>query len=520
MRGQTRRVVVVGSGAGGLTAAAYLARDDFDVVVLEQADHPGGLIAPFERKGYRFDPGLHYVGQCRPGQLVHEVLRGLDIDAGRMFVELDPDGFDHYRFGTDFAMELPRGLELFRDRIRRAVPGDDYGLIEIFALARALYDLMGLSSKEHVRLRDVPFLEIGGLLRWSRSSFGELLHHFLDDARSRAVLAGAAGDYGLPPSRASAIGALSILAHYGDGAFYPRGGSGALRDALVAAATERGARVRTGCAVERIEVAHGRVAAVHLTNGEVLGADFVVSDADPTITFGELVGLDALPERMRRRVPRVEPSLGACTVYLGLARDVKSRGLGAFNVWTYPSLDVEAAYAPLLAGELPDEPALLVSSGSAKDDTGASAPPGCSTVEIVTFVPHAAFAKWEGVAPSDRGPEYAAAKDRIEAWILATVERRMPGLVGDVVVCETSTPLSLARWTRAVHGGAYGPAMTPDQWGPFRFGTRTPIEGLLLAGAGVLGGGVAPALLSGKLAALAAARGAGHHLSDAGSVVV
>lgn len=69
-----------------------------------------------------------------------------------------------------------------------------------------------------------------------------------------------------------------------------------------------------------------------------------------------------------------------------------------------------------------------------------------------------------------------------------------------------ATPLTYSEHIGAVQGGAYGPAMTPSQWGPFRFGTTTPVRGLLLAGAGAIGSGVAPCLLSGKLCALAAQR--------------
>jgi all-trans-retinol 13,14-reductase len=86
--------VVIGTGAGGLAAAGYLARAGFRVVTLEQGAHPGGNLAPFERDGFTFDTGLHYVGQCGPGQLVGEVLAGLGINASELFREIEPDGLD------------------------------------------------------------------------------------------------------------------------------------------------------------------------------------------------------------------------------------------------------------------------------------------------------------------------------------------------------------------------------------------------------------------------------------------
>jgi phytoene dehydrogenase-like protein len=500
----TRRVIVVGSGAGGLSAAAYLARRGFDVRVLEQAEHLGGLLAPFERDGYQFGPGVQYLGMCRPGQMVHGVLEGIGIDAGELFVELDPEGFDRLQF-PGFDISIPRGLDAFRDRLRARFPRDDYGLVEVFVLARALYRWMQ-HGVEH-RIGDVPFLELAALLRWSRASLGDLLWHFLEDPRSVAALAGTAGDYGLPPSRASALGALSVLAHYGDGAFFPRGGSGALRDALVSAGAAYGASYRTNAAVQRIVVHDGRAAGVELQHGETLLADAIVSDVDPTITFGRLVPEEQLPRRMRRKVAATEPSLGAFIVHLGMRRDVASRGLGRFNVWSYPTLDVESVYEPLFRGELPPDLALFISSGSAKDVGYALAPAGCSTAEIVTFAPHGMFAAVEGFTEAQLRL-HGEKKRHLEERVLATLDRRFPGLIGDVEVQESSTPAPLSRPPGAAGGGAYGPAMSTTQWGPFRFGTRTPVQGLYLVGAGVLGSGVAASMLSGRMAATSVERDA------------
>lgn len=79
-------------------------------------------------------------------------------------------------------------------------------------------------------------------------------------------------------------------------------------------------------------------------------------------------------------------------------------------------------------------------------------------------------------------------------------------MIGDVAVREISTPVTNESYTRAVRGGAYGPAMTPEQYGFRRFRTRAPIARLVPAGAGVFGGGVTACLESGRFAARAAAR--------------
>jgi phytoene dehydrogenase-like protein len=323
------------------------------------------------------------------------------------------------------------------------------------------------------------------------------------------VLAGQAGDYGLPPSRASAIVALMTLLHYGDGAFFPKGGSGGLRDALVRIAEQNGARFRVSARVRRIIVQDKQVRGVELESGERMDADVVVSDADPTVTLGKLVEPEHLPPRLRRKVSRIEPSLAPFSIFLGMRRDLRDRGLGRFNVWTYPSWDIDSLYAPILEGQFPERPWLFLSSNSIKDDSGVLAPAGCCTLEVTTFLSFEMFRRWQGIPPGQRGPEYQALKQEIAERMLSEVERCWPGLVGDVEVQEYATPLTNVDYVGAVQGAGYGPAATPSQWGPFRFSTATPIQNLLLAGAGVFFHGVASALLSGKEAAVAAARHAG-----------
>src|SRR5687768_6003877 len=72
-------VIVVGSGIGGLTAAALLAKAGQKVLVVEQGDGPGGYAHAFRRGPYLFDPAIHVTGQGGEGQLFDSVLRHLGV---------------------------------------------------------------------------------------------------------------------------------------------------------------------------------------------------------------------------------------------------------------------------------------------------------------------------------------------------------------------------------------------------------------------------------------------------------
>lgn len=506
---RTDRAVVIGSGAGGLTAAAWLAKQGFDVLVLEQAAQLGGHLAPFERGGYRFAPGVHLIGECRPGQLVHRLLGGLGIDAERLFCELDPAGFDVHRF-PGLEVRVCAGLERYRERLTIQFPLERAGVHRFFEVVEAFRRVTGAIedlSAGAPHWRDLRALgALPSVARWWAHTLGELIDDSVDDDRVRAALGAPSGAIGLPPSRAAASAALSAVAHYIDGAFFPRGGAGALRDALVRAGESAGARYRTGARVDQILVRDRRALGVILPGGEYIEADVVVSNADPVLTFGRMIHRAALPRELVDRIATIEPSLAPFAIHLGMRRDLRAHGLGAFNVWDHPTLDIEASYQGLFDGQLPAAPAFYLSPTSLKDDTGSLAPAGGSSLEIVTWVPYERYERFADLAFGARGPEYDAEKHRTETWLLDAVDERWPGLIGDVDVREVSTPLTFESYTMSVRGGAYGPAHIVDQTGFRRFRTTTPIQNLFLAGAGVFHGGVAPCLLSGRVAASEAAR--------------
>ena len=499
-----KKVAIIGSGAGGLAAAAYLSTFGYRVTVLEQADNLGGYLNPFKRKGYCFDPGVHYVGELRPGQSFHRVLSGLDLNVEDLFCEMDPEGFDRFLF-PEADISQPRDLERYRQRLYETFPRDIAGIDRYFNALHTLRQAMTLMNKlqgGHFGLGSVlPMLKTLPALRWLRSTFADFLEYVTDNKTLRAVLGANCGDYGLPPSMASALYGILITAHYGDGAFFPRGGSGRLRDALVDKAKAHGAEFFTRTPVERIVLKNGRVAGVECADGRFVEADCVVSNAEPAVTFKVLLAPNEVPAKLSRKVKQLKPSLATFSVFLGVKRDLRNHGLTAGNVWAYPNTDIEGMYAAFLRGDMPSKPTIFFSPNSLKDDSGQMAPEGHSTLELVTMAPYELFAKWDGMKSYQRGKDYEEVKQRVMDNVLEAADSYLPGVIGDVEVKEAGSAVTNSYYVRSVRGGAYGPAVTPDQVGPWRFLPKTAIPGLYLAGSGVMGGGVSPCLTSGVLAA-------------------
>src|SRR4051812_27702957 len=100
--------IVIGSGAGGLTAAVALARAGQRVLVLEQHYLPGGWCHSFTLDGYRFSPGVHYIGNLQAGGQMRRLYEGLSVSRYLEFCELNPNAYDHMLIAGD-RFDIPKG---------------------------------------------------------------------------------------------------------------------------------------------------------------------------------------------------------------------------------------------------------------------------------------------------------------------------------------------------------------------------------------------------------------------------
>ena len=504
-------IIVIGSGIGGLTAALTAANAGLGVLVLEAGKQFGGYTNPFKRGKYSFDPGLHYIGECGPGQQLTRILEKLGLADEIAFRELSPDGFDRLVF-PGYEVAMPRGAARYHERLARDFPAERDGLAKFFAILEsfrgaiaAMTAIRGpatlLGAAPHA-----PFFP-----RYGRATLSELVNPLIRDPLLRAVLAAQGGDYGLPPGRASAMIGLGVMDHYLGGAYFPRGGSRAIRDAFVKAIERKGGVMLRNHAVSKVVVGADRVTGVRCANGEAFEARTIISNADATFTYRELIGTENLPFLLRRKTRTMRPSLGSLCLFLGTSIDVAAAGMTDANVWHYSSTDIDGAYRPLLEGRFPKDDFFFLSSPSLKDpDSTEKAPPGHHTLELVTLAPFAPFAKWAGMKTMKRGAEYEGLKAELTYRLLGCVERYVPGIRGSITVQELGTPATNLTYAAAPLGAIYGPEHAPDQMGPWRYGMKGAIPGLFLCGSSTIGAGIVPGAVSGFGAgkmAVAAARG-------------
>ena len=497
--------IVVGSGLGGLTTAAYLATNGLRTLVLEKHYIAGGNAHVFRRKQmFEFDVGVHYLGDCGPDGTIPTVLRGVGLEGKVEFLEMDPDGFDTLMFpGIEF--RVPKGKDRYRERLVATFPDDETGL------HRCLDVLEGVASefakvKLPVEPQDVPRLmqEAPNFMKWGMRTLGELFDDCGLGQKARAILAAESGTYALPPSRAPVIMPAVLMDHYLKGAYYPKGGGQVLPAHFVDVIRSNGGEVRTRAGVERILVEDGKAAGVRLTSGEEFRAPVVVSNADLKRTFLEMVGEEHLSPQTVARVGNYRMALPLFCVYLGLDIDLSDR-MPNTNYLYSTSFDIEGLYQDCYEGRVPSELTLFITVASVKDPhTKAIAPEGHSNLQIMTMVP-ADYSLWgieKGPASGEkyhRNPVYQSLKQRLTDALVEGAERVIPGIRDHIVWKEAATPISQEHFTLSTGGTSYGIELTVDQFGPNRPSPETEIDGLFLAGAstvfahgiaGVMRGGV------------------------------
>ncbi|MEO1134469.1 MAG: NAD(P)/FAD-dependent oxidoreductase [Cyanobacteria bacterium J06639_1] len=499
----TYDAIVIGSGIGGMAAAAALARfAQKRVLVLEQHFVPGGFTQAFERDGFKWDVGIHYVGDMGAGSFgrsLFDYVTDAQVKWQRM-----PEVYDKIVF-PDFTFDIHGTPERYREDLAALFPAEKENLDRYFADVERIEKEAGFYLVRDMFPRwlhpAIAWLTRRGRKLAEMTVLDYMADRF-DDPRLIALLLSQWGTYGLPPSQ-SAFGIHAMVTSgYGSGGWYPVGGGKPIADAVVPIVERAGGRVLLRREVTEILTDRGRACGVktrttHAPQSAVeeFRAPVVISDAGAFNTYTKLLR-DPRVSEWKEAVREFPKGYSAVQVFLGLNGSPRSLGFNGENHCIYEAYDHDRALDVQLAEPETELTSCFLSFPSLKDPTAAR-----HTAAAMFIVDYDRFVKWQGQPWRKRDPDYYVLKREIERATLAFLERHYPGF-GELVECvEVATPLTMEYFDASDRGAIYNIPWVPERFEVPWLGARTPVKNLYLAGADALSHGILPSLMGGIKAA-------------------
>ena len=498
--------IIVGSGVGGLASGICLARAGQSVLVLEQHDVPGGWCHSFYLNGYRFTPGVHYVGLMDKGQSTSELYEGLGIANDIGFYRMNPKGFEHCWVG-DERFDYPANFEDFKAALIARFPHEKKGIIKYLTLVRNVGRQLQLIPKIKGLWQQItiPF-RTKHMGKYSPFSLKRVINWHVKDPLLQTILNIQFGDHGLPPAKASFIMHAAIMDHYAEGGFYPMGGGGALVKAMTNKIKAYGGKVKTSTPVKRILLEGNkkkRAVGVELDSGEQVFAKRIISNADLAITYLDLIGKENLSNKLLKKLNKTKYSCTSLMLFLTVDMDVKKAGLDSGNIWLVPNKDLDDIYndmqkVDILEGE--EFSGMFISCTSLKDPISFDG--RYHTIEAITYINYDAFTQFKD-EDEERSPAYLAFKEQIINKFLRSLEKVVPGITNNIVHRDLGTPITNEYYINTTRGNVYGTEKSLKHIGPFAYKSKTEIENMYMCGASIVSHGVAGASYSGVQTAAA-----------------
>lgn len=477
----SERVVVIGSGVGGLAAAIRARAKGWRVTLVEALPDAGGRARVFERDGFSFDAGPTVI---TAPYLFDELFDLVGRDR-RDYYELVPvDPFYRILYHDGSVFDYVGDEDRLMEQIRSFNPRDVDGYRKLADHARRIFDV------GYTELADIPFDKVSDMLRVVpqmmklgnyRTVYGQVAQYIEDD-RLRQAFTFQPLLIGGNPFDATSI---YLLIHWLErkwGVHYALGGTASIVRSLVQLAEEIGVEFEFNSPVERIEVQNGAARAVVIEGGRRIEATHVISNADPTMVYGKLIDASARNKHTDRRVSRVKNSMGLFVGYFGTKK--------LYPHQAHHTIVLGPRYKGLLDDifhrrHLAEDFSLYLHAPTRSD--ASVAPAGHENMYVLSPVPNLrAGVDWDEI-----GEEYF---DKILGHL---EERYLPGLRENIVTKFHITPNYFRDQLRSADGAAFGPEpiLTQSAW--FRYHNRSEdVAGLWFVGAGTHPGAGLPGVLS------------------------
>ena len=474
-------VVVIGSGFGGLSAAVRLRAMGHQVVLLEARDQPGGRASVVRRDGYVFDTGPTVITAPYLFEELFELV-GRRMEDYLTLAPVDP--FYRITFPDGEHFDYVGDQDRLLDQIGRFHGDDVEGYKRLLQRAEAIFKI------GYEELVDQPFDSLVDMLRVVpdmlrlgnyRSVYSMVAKH-IQDERLRQVFTFQPLLIGGNPFNVTSIYLLIHWLEQKWGVHFAMGGTSTIVNALVDLLEEIDVDIRLNTPVERIDVGSTGVEAVITEQGERIPCRFVVSNADPSFTYREMIDPQKRSRNSDRRVRRIKQSMGLFVGFFGTDR-------------SYPDLEHHTiVLGPRYRGLLDD----IFNKKVLADDFSLYLHRPTATDKSLAPGGHEAFYVLSPVPNNESGIDWESTGEAYFERILEHLEERhMPGLRDSITTKFWHSPDYFQSELRSVSGAGFGPEPRLSQSAWFRYHNRSEdIDGLYFVGAGVHPGAGLPGVIT------------------------
>lgn len=458
------KVIIIGSGLGGLSSGVILAKNGYDVTVLEQGIQVGGCLQCFTRCGAKFETGMHFIGSAAPGQTLDKLMRYLEIDKEVTLSQLNSQSYDVVALDGK-RYEFANGREAFIKKMATYFPNQYSNLVKYFDLIEEVANASSLHSLKYAESDSALNME------YQLRSISEVIDEIITDPVLANVLVGNLPLYAAENGKTPFSTHAFIMDFYNQSAFRIKGGSDKIASALVNTINRYGGKVLKRKKVTKIVCDDTHAVGVEVNDNEMMPCDIIVSDAHPIRTL-ELLDTKLIRPAFRKRINQIPQTVGGFSVYLHFKADTVPylnynyygyKGTTPWDCEKYTEQSWPKGF--LYMHFCPENDSQYASTGV-----------------ILSYMQMADVEKWKGTAIGKRGEDYETFKKEKAEQLLDVLEEHFPGIRSQIQTYYTSTPLTYLDYTGTAGGSMYGNAKDISLGSACRVPQRTKVPNLYLTG--------------------------------------
>ena len=471
-RGLKDKIVIAGSGLGGLICGYILSKNGYEVVVLEKNNQIGGCLQTFTRKGVKFDTGMHYIGSMEEGEIMHKFFKYFGLLDDVKISPLNKNGFEVISLGGEI-YKYANGFANFVETLAQKFPDNQADIqcyvdkLKLIADASPLYNLQNINSNIFIDTEHVT------------TSVNDFIASCTDNPKLRNVLAGNLPLYAGVKDKTPVYVQALMNNFYIQSAYRIVGGSDSIAFSLAKSIESFGGKIYKNAKVEEFICDEKRMTKIRLKNGQLFEGQYFISNIHPQVTISKIHS-PLLRQVYRNRIANIENTISNFTVFLIFKKNtVKYLD---YNFYYY---DNEQLW-DLENYKSEEFPLNYLYMHQAVELGGQYA----ESAQIIAYMRYDEVKSWENTSIGKRGKDYEAFKQEKAKRLIDKLNEQFPNIKDCISDYYTSSPLTYRDYTATVNGSMYGILKDKNYPIQTRISQRTKIPNFFFTGQNINSHGI------------------------------